>query len=80
MPGGTHANANFTDAFVTGRALISDALWLSLNDPQTSGGLCIAMDSAVVDRFIEQMHGAGLDAWIIGDVTSTAPGKISLVV
>jgi hypothetical protein len=26
------------------------------------------------------MQGAGLDAWIIGDVTSTAPGTISLVV
>jgi selenide,water dikinase len=79
VPGGTHANANFTDAFVTGRALISDALWLSLNDPQTSGGLCIAMDPAFVDRFIEQMQSAGLDAWIIGDVTSKAAGTISLV-
>jgi hypothetical protein len=38
------------------------------------------MDPAFVDRFVEHMQGAGLDAWIIGDVTSTAPGTISLVV
>jgi selenide,water dikinase len=80
VPGGTHANADFTDAFVTGRALISNALWLSLNDPQTSGGLCIALDPAFAIRFVEQMQEAELNAWIIGEVTSTDTGTISLVV
>ena len=80
VPGGTHANADFTDAFVTGRALISNTLWLSLNDPQTSGGLCIALDPAFANRFVEQMQEAELDAWIIGEVTSTDAGKINLLV
>jgi selenide,water dikinase len=80
VPGGTRANADFTDAFVKGRALISNALWLSLNDPQTSGGLCIALDPAFVDRFVEQMQEAELNAWIIGEVTSTDTGTINLVV
>ncbi|MEY3763874.1 MAG: hypothetical protein RLZ42_534 [Armatimonadota bacterium] len=80
VPGGTRANADFTDAFVTGRALISNTLWLSLNDPQTSGGLCIALDPAFAIRFVEQMQEAELNAWIIGAVTSTDTGTINLVV
>jgi selenide,water dikinase len=78
VPGGTHANAEFTNGFVTGRDLIPNALWLSLNDPQTSGGLCIALDPAFASRFLEKMQEAGLNAWIIGEVTATEQGKINL--
>ena len=80
IPGGTYANADFTAAYVSGKQSISDGAWLSLNDPQTSGGLCLALDAAYADEFLSKMHAAGLSAWIIGDVTSTAPGTISLSV
>jgi len=80
IPGGTYANADFTAAYVSGRQLISDGAWLSLNDPQTSGGLCLALGAAFADAFLSKMHAAGLSAWIIGAVTATQPGLITLVV
>ena len=80
IPGGTYANADFTATYVSGRQLISDGAWLSLNDPQTSGGLCLALDAAFADAFLSRMHAAGLSAWIIGGVTATQPGLITLTV
>jgi selenide,water dikinase len=80
IPGGTYANADFSSTYVNGKQSISDHEWLSLNDPQTSGGLCLALDAAFADAFLSRMHAAGLSAWIIGDVTITQPGLITLVV
>jgi selenide,water dikinase len=80
VPGGTYANADFSGEYVSGRQFISDGTWLSLNDPQTSGGLCLALDADYADEFLSRMQAAGLSAWIIGGVTSTYPGLITLVV
>ncbi|MEY3600916.1 MAG: selenide, water dikinase SelD [Armatimonadota bacterium] len=78
VPGGTLANARFSEAFILGKELISEAKWCSLNDPQTSGGLCLAMDAMFADAFITKMNTQGLDAWVIGEVTKTSPGKLLL--
>ena len=78
VPGGTIANARFSEAFVLGKELISEAKWCSLNDPQTSGGLCLAIDSRFADAFVTKMNAQGLDAWVIGEVTDTSPGKLLL--
>ena len=78
VPGGTIANATFSEPFVLGKELISEAKWCSLNDPQTSGGLCLAMDAKLADVFVSKMNAQGRDAWVIGEVTTASPGKLDL--
>lgn len=80
VPGGTYANAEFAIAYTIGQELIPEQLWLSLNDPQTSGGLCMALDSSIADAFCTKMASAGFEAWIIGEVTQNQPGMITLEV
>lgn len=78
VPGGTIANATFSEPFVLGKELISEAKWCSLNDPQTSGGLCLAMDAKLADVFVSKMNAQGRDAWVIGEVTTASAGKLDL--
>lgn len=78
VPGGTTTNAAFTEAFVLGNEIISETNWLALNDPQTSGGLCLAMSHNHAEEFVSRMEAQGLSAWIIGEVTSSARGKLLL--
>ena len=78
IPGGTYANAEFTSGYVNGKDLVSETAWLSLNDPQTSGGLCLAMDASITEKFVSKMHSVGLDAWVIGEVSTSQKGKITL--
>ena len=78
IPGGTYANAEFTSGYVIGKDVVSETAWLSLNDPQTSGGLCLAMDASITEQFVSKMHSVGLDAWVIGEVSTSQKGKITL--
>jgi selenide,water dikinase len=48
-----------------------------LFDPQTSGGLLIAVAKNKASRLIDAMHNAGVsDAAIVGEVVSKPKGKI----
>jgi len=78
VPGGSIANATFAEAFVLGNDRLSVAKWHALNDPQTSGGLCLSVDARFADVFVAKMKQRGLDAWMIGAVTETPKGKILL--
>lgn len=78
VPGGTYANADFAAPYTSGREAISEDLWLSLNDPQTSGGLCLALDASIAAAFCSRMTDAGLQSWVIGEVTRDRPAMITL--
>jgi selenide,water dikinase len=79
VPGGTYSNAAFSVGVIQGNESITAAEWLVLNDPQTSGGLCLAVDPMYVNTFVSNMKEAGLDIWMIGEVTDTDRGKITLI-
>ena len=40
-----------------------------LFDPQTSGGLLLAVDPADVENMLQEMQAAGLPAAIVGEIT-----------
>ncbi len=50
-----------------------------LFDPQTSGGLLIALDSDAVDGLLDALISAGIQARDIGDVVAEQPGEIEVV-
>jgi selenide,water dikinase len=48
-----------------------------LFDPQTSGGLLIAVPASEAESLLERMHGEGIEeAAIIGEVTAEPRGRI----
>ncbi len=51
---------------------------LALFDPQTSGGLLVAVEAGRLATLLDQMREAGAGAWVIGVATGDAAGTISL--
>jgi len=45
-----------------------------LFDPQTSGGLLAALPAADAQMIVEQLHGGGVPAAIVGRFDDTTPG------
>ncbi len=58
--------------FIVTAAGMDDDLLNVLFDPQTSGGLLAAVDSADADAALAELRAAGVSAAIIGE---TVPGK-----
>lgn len=77
IPGGAYRNEKFRKSFIrTGEGISDDALKI-LSDPQTSGGLLIALPGPQAEMLLEKLHSQSvIDAAIIGEVTSENPGKI----
>ena len=66
IPGGTKRNARSFEKFVTGLSADNDKL---LFDPQTSGGLLVAVDKEKKNEFMEISKRAGQDLFEIGEFT-----------
>lgn len=72
FPGGATRNADFYRPWVTfvgGQAEWEQQL---LFDPQTSGGLLIAVEPAAAAALVAEIRAAGEDAWLIGTATAGA--------
>ena len=56
---------------------ISDELAITLFDPQTSGGLLIALPGNDAEKLVLQLREGGVeDAAIIGEIIDAHPGRI----
>jgi len=77
-PGGLGRNRDYrghqVDLGPSVAAPMRDLLW----DPQTSGGLLIAVPAGNADGFIADLHKAGVMAAVIGEVTGDNPGRIKV--
>jgi len=77
LPGGLHRNHDFREHMVQINDSVPQHLQDILYDPQTSGGLLIAVASADANGLLKKLHEAGVsDASIIGDVIAEPKGKI----
>ena len=74
VPGGLYRNKDFYGASVSGTAtaFIMDIIF----DPQTSGGLLIAIDPTDSKAFEDAARERGADFWVIGEFVSEPRGKI----
>jgi selenide,water dikinase len=77
VPGGTYRNRDFRMDMVEQEknvpVYISDILF----DPQTSGGLLIAVQGDEAEQMLDKMHVAGIDiAGIVGEIVEKPEGKI----
>ena len=79
LPAGLHRNRNFRMPMIDRSPGIPDWLLDILFDPQTAGGLLIALNADQAEGLVAEMHNRGLsDAAIVGDVVSAAAGRIQL--
>ena len=77
VPAGARRNRDFRRHQVEAACEVSDEMWDILFDPQTSGGLLIAVPSANADALLASLHRDGVtQAAIVGDVVAQPSGKI----
>ncbi len=77
IPGGTYRNRDYRADMVEIKTGLPDWAQPVLFDPQTSGGLLIALPSNDADSLVEKMHSKGLHSVAnIGEVVAKPSGKI----
>lgn len=72
IPGGAGRNKLYLDGKVKFEKELDDDLNEILYDPQTSGGLLIAVPSENADRLANELKSRKVSHWVVGDVI---PGK-----
>jgi len=79
VPGGTYRNRDFRKGCLIGADKIGAIMMDILFDPQTSGGLLIALRSDEAEAFVSRLKDKGMDASsIIGEFIEGPAGKIIL--
>jgi selenide,water dikinase len=68
LPGGGRTNQEHFGARVRIDPAVPDTTRLVAFDPQTSGGLLLAIDPAAADDFQRRAEGDGIPVWIVGRV------------
>ncbi|KPK24652.1 MAG: selenide, water dikinase [Dehalococcoidia bacterium SG8_51_3] len=77
IPGGLHRNREFRSGMVAIEKAVPEYLADILFDPQTSGGLFIAVAPEKAEPLLEKMHQAGIDeSALVGEVIAAPKGKI----
>jgi len=76
--GGLRANRDYLRSQVTGRAL-DEPPTLALVDPQTSGGLLIAVAPDAHERLLAELGQRGAHGWTIGQVVHGPVGEMALL-
>ncbi len=70
VPGGLKANRNFAEGCVEFADDVPEDIRALLYDPQTAGGLLIAVAASDVERLLSQLRSAGISAVEVGKVVS----------
>jgi selenide,water dikinase len=77
VPAGTLRNLSFRRQYLTGAEKVEPAFMDILFDPQTSGGLLIAVKAEEAELLVTDLRGGGIkDASIIGEFVEGPKGKI----
>jgi len=77
LPGGLHRNRDFREYMVQMEQSVPEYLADIMYDPQTSGGLLIAVSGSDAKRLLKKLNDVGVaNANIIGEVVAEPKGKI----
>ena len=77
IPGGAYRNEKFRASYVERAGSLSDDMMKILFDPQTSGGLLIALPAPEAEELLGMLNHEGIpEAVIIGEITQGPAGKI----
>jgi selenide, water dikinase len=70
FPGGAHNNHDFYNPHVTYSRAVSDWQETLLHDPQTSGGLLLAVPSGRLEELLAICATGGESSWVVGEVVT----------
>ena len=70
FPGGAFDNQSYFEHYISFDPAISEIERMLLFDPQTSGGLLLAVPSARAAAFAEAAQLARIPVWQVGEVTA----------
>lgn len=73
FPGGAYDNRKFFGSSITFDGVLEEWEQLLLFDPQTSGGLCLAVPGERLKEFLKKAEEKSLPAWVIGEVVQDSP-------
>lgn len=76
IPGGAYRNREYRQCMVTINGQISDELMMLLYDPQTSGGLLMAVAPERLDALLFELSSRNVTASVVGCVKSQPAGRI----
>jgi selenide,water dikinase len=76
VPGGLHRNRDYRKNMVDFNKKVPDYLQDLLFDPQTSGGLLIAVSKSKAPRLQNKLQSSGIKAPIIGKIVALHKGRI----
>ncbi len=79
FPEGGHRNRDHFGFRLLGEDLADPLLRDLLFDPQTSGGLLLAVDPAGAESVVHSFNAAGAGCWPVGQFTNSDPGRIQLL-
>ncbi len=81
IPGGTYRNLEYVRPHVRweGDAETKEDALVILADPQTSGGLLVAISEEKADLYLKELLSRGTEGHIVGRITSEPAGGIILV-
>ncbi len=79
VPAGSYTNKDFCRHTVRINSSAPDYVLDTLFDPQTSGGLLIALPQKNVDVLLRRLHKNGvIDSTLIGHITEPGPGLVTI--
>jgi selenide,water dikinase len=78
VPVGSYRNREFYQHKVENWADISIPIIDLIADPQTSGGLLMAVSPAKADALAAALHNVG-GCWLIGQVAESSPGRLRII-
>ena len=77
VPAGSLRNKKYREHQVEGIEKVDPVLLDILFDPQTSGGLLVALQENEADKFVNRLRQKGIeDAVIVGEFTASSKGKV----
>ena len=80
VPGGLHRNRQYRSKLIEVDPSCPDWIVDILFDPQTAGGLLIALPESQAEMLVGKMHSRGItEAAIVGEVISEPKGKIRII-
>lgn len=80
IPGGMYRNRDYTARIWEAGGAVRQEVFDLLHDPQTSGGLLIALPGEKADALLAELTGSGMErASIIARVTKSAESRISVL-
>ncbi|MET8989399.1 selenide, water dikinase SelD [Nonomuraea wenchangensis] len=77
VPGGTRANIDFLQPWVTMSVAVDEEVAVLLHDAQTSGGLLLAVRDET-DDVVAKLQDRGVAAAVIGQIVEGEPGTIDV--